>query len=155
MTKRILLLCVLTTVGLAAFGATPAFAASTAVTQNAWFQNQNRIIEVNNRVRVSWNYNGGSVSNGRCQWTWSKLNFWSLSGRTTNCLYEQNYHRVHGWQLTTFTSTRFCPNQARTTVSTRNDVYAYADGSAVGNTTFVKSGACKNSLFAFRRLTRG
>ena len=96
MTKRILLLCVLTTVGLAAFGATPAFAASTAVTQNAWFQNQNRIIEVNNRVRVSWNYNGGSVSNGRCQWTWSKLNFWSLSGRTTNCLYEQNHHRVHG-----------------------------------------------------------
>ena len=95
------------------------------------------------------------MSNGRCQWTWSKLNFWSLSGRTTNCLYEQNLHRVHGWQTTTFTSTRFCPNHARTTVSIRNDVYAYADGSAVGNTTFVKSGACKSSLFAFRRLTRG
>ncbi len=89
MTKRILLLCVLAIGGLAAFGATPAFAASTAVTQNAWFQNQNRIIEVSNRVRVSWNYNGGTVSNGRCQWTWSKLNFWSLSGRATNCLYEQ------------------------------------------------------------------
>ena len=117
MTKRILLLCVLAIGGLAAFGATPAFAASTAVTQNAWFQNQNRIIEVNNRVRVSWNYNGGTVSNGRCQWTWSKLNFWSLSGRATNCLYEQNHHRVHGWQTTTFTSTRFCPNHARTTVS--------------------------------------
>jgi len=59
------------------------------------------------------------------------------------------------WHTTTFTSTRFCPNHARTTVSIRNDVYAYADGSAVGNTTFVKSGACKSSLFAFRRLTRG
>ena len=50
--ERTLLLCILAIGGLAAFGATPAFAASTAVTQNAWFQDQNRIIEVNNRVRA-------------------------------------------------------------------------------------------------------
>ena len=155
MTKRLVLLCVLAVGALAAFGAAPALAASTAVTQNAWFQNQNRIIETNNRVHVSWTYNGSTVSNGRCVWTWSKVSFWSLSSRQTRCVYEQNRHRVHGWQITTFTTTGFCPNHARTTVAIRNDVYAYYDGSAAGTTSFPKAGACKASLFAFRRLTRG
>jgi hypothetical protein len=148
-------LAVLAALATLATGTGVAQAATTAATETGWMTNQNGFVEFSNAVRVSWRYNGLSVSNGFCTWTIpQKIGFWNVVGRSHFCRYESGHTVVHGSQTVVFRTRQFCGGVV-TTAAIRVDTYGRANGSARGTATFAKSGGCTGSLFGHSAIRRG